>query len=104
MALIGLPVQAHGIYSDLVDEVAQAAATTGLPYRFGAGGVQMFADRRWIDVPGGRIQYRSLPGDSGDTCGGHWCGLIGKFEFIGKLHLTECAVLPPRSASARDGP
>jgi hypothetical protein len=61
-------------------------------------------DERWIDVPSDRVQYRTLPGDPGETGGGHWCGSVGEFEFIGDLYITKCAVLPPRSASAQSRP
>jgi hypothetical protein len=37
-------------------------------------GVQMYVDDDWFDVPDGSIQYRTLPGDTGETRGGHWCG------------------------------
>jgi hypothetical protein len=42
----------------------------------------------WILIPNGRIQYRTLEGDTGETAGGHWCGLVD-FE------VTYCAILPP---------
>src|SRR5829696_6833369 len=29
---------------------------------------------RWVRVPGGAIEYRIIPGDTGETAGGHWCG------------------------------
>jgi hypothetical protein len=40
-------------------------------------------------VPDEAIQYRALEGDTGETRGGHWCGLMA----FG--NLTYCAILPP---------
>jgi hypothetical protein len=72
-------------------------------YRFIADGVQMFVDKRWIEVPSARIQYRALPGDTGETGGGHWCGSAyeptpGRVE---DLYVTKCAILPPQAALAQ---
>jgi hypothetical protein len=74
-----------------------------VPYRFIASGVQMFIDKQWIDVPSDRIQYRALPGDMGETGGGHWCGsaYTPDFSNLGVLYMTKCAILPPQSASAQ---
>ena len=62
-----LPLQAHDIYSHLRDEAGGSCCEDRdcqpVPYRFIASGVQMFVDKRWIDVPSDRIQYRALPGD-----------------------------------------
>jgi hypothetical protein len=102
-----LPTQAHDIYSHLVDEVGASCCDNRdcqpVLYRFIANGVQMFVDRRWIDVPSDRIQYRSLPGDTGETGGGHWCGSTYEPDFsdLGALYMTKCAILPPQSASAQ---
>jgi hypothetical protein len=102
-----LPTQAHDIYSHLVDEVGASCCDNRdcqpVLYRFIANGVQMFVDRRWIDVPRDRIQYRSLPGDTGETGGGHWCGSTYEPDFsnLGALYMTKCAILPPQSASAQ---
>jgi hypothetical protein len=106
-ASLPLPIQAHDIYSHLVDEVGASCCDNRdcqpVLYRFIANGVQMFVDRRWIDVPRDRIQYRSLPGDTGETGGGHWCGSTYEPDFsnLGALYMTKCAILPPQSASAQ---
>jgi len=63
----------------------------------------MFVDGHWIEVPNERIQYRSLPGDTGETGGGHWCGLANQLS-LGPLYITRCAILPPQSGSAEDDP
>ena len=47
-----------------------------MPYRVTPAGVQMLVDGEWIAVPDHVIQYRALPGDTGETAGGHWCGAI----------------------------
>ena len=102
-----LPIQAHDIYSHLVDEVGASCCDDKdcrpVLYRFIANGVQMFVDRRWINVPSDRIQYRALPGDTGETGGGHWCGSAYEPDFsnLGALYMTKCAILPPQSASAQ---
>ena len=38
-------------------------------YRHTLKGVKMFVDKHWVDVPNGAIQYRALPGDTGETAG-----------------------------------
>jgi hypothetical protein len=61
-----LSIQAHDIYSHLTDEVGASCCDNRdcrpVPYRFIASGVQMFIDKRWIDVPSDRIQYRAIRG------------------------------------------
>ena len=102
-----LPLQAHDIYSHLRDEAGGSCCEDRdcqpVPYRFIASGVQMFVDKRWIDVPSDRIQYRALPGDTGETGGGHWCGSTYPPDFSdgGALSITKCAILPPQSAAAQ---
>jgi hypothetical protein len=60
------PIQAHDIYSHLRDEGGGSCCDDRdcepVLYRFIADGVQMFVDKRWIEVPSARIQYRALPG------------------------------------------
>ena len=46
-----------------------------MPYRVTPTGVQMFVDGEWIAVPDYAIQYRALPGDTGETAGGIGAGL-----------------------------
>jgi hypothetical protein len=106
-ASLPLPIQAHDIYSHLLDEVGASCCDDRdcrpALYRVTASGVQMFVDQRWIDVPNERIQYRALPGDTGETRGGHWCGSTHEPDFskFGALYMTKCAVLPPQSASVQ---
>jgi hypothetical protein len=105
-----LPALAHDIYSELRDEVGRSCCNDRdchpALYRVTASGVQMFVDQRWIDVPEGQIQYRALPGDTGETYGGHWCGSPhdGDTSTPNTLYMTKCAILPPQSASAQDTP
>jgi hypothetical protein len=101
-----LPIQAHDIYSHLRDQSGTSCCDNRdcrpAPYQLSRGDVQMFVDGRWIGVPSEKVQYRALPGDRGETGGGHWCGsayepIPSPIEF---LHTTDCAILPPQAASA----
>ncbi len=109
-ASLPLPLQAHDIYSHLMDEVGASCCDNRdcrpALYRVSASGVQMFVDQRWINVPDERIQYRALVGDTGETGGGHWCGSTYKPDFgnPNTLYMTKCAVLPPQSASVQAAP
>jgi hypothetical protein len=100
-----LPIQAHDIYSHVKDQSGTSCCDNRdcrpALYRVAASGVQMFLDQRWIDVPADRIQYRALPGDTGETYGGHWCGSTheGDSSTPNTLYMTKCAILPPQSAS-----
>jgi hypothetical protein len=58
---------------------------------------------KWIEVPRSTIEYRALLGDSGETGGGPWCGMV-HLPNVGVFYLTRCAILPPQSASAQDEP
>ena len=77
-ASLPLPIQAHDIYSHLTDKLGTSCCDDRdcqlAPYRFVANGLQMFVDKRWIAVPSDKIQYVAVPGDTGETGGGHWCG------------------------------
>jgi hypothetical protein len=109
LALIGLlaltpgPIQAHDIYSHLVNPMGESCCN-GIDcqparYRLRASGVEMLVYGQWIAVPDDKIQYRALPGDTGETGGGHWCGAgyaPGEFDVI---YVTHCVVLPPQSAT-----
>ena len=106
IANLPLPIQAHDIYSPLRDRWGRSCCDDGdcqpAQYRQAEGGVKMLVDGRWIDVPDHAIQYRALPGDTGETGGGHWCGFADKpsetdLDFV---YTTRCAILPPQSASA----
>lgn len=100
------PDQAHDIYSHLTDDRGGSCCDDRdcrpAPYRFLASGLQMFVDGGWIDVPSEQVQYPGLPGDTGESGGGHWCGSTYRPDFNspGTLFLTKCAILPPQSASA----
>ena len=95
------PLQAHDIYLELKDEKGRSCCDNNdckpAHYRHTPKGVKMFVDEHWIDVPNGAIQYRALPGDTGETAGGHWCGKAYDIEGanFGAVYLTHCAVLPP---------
>jgi hypothetical protein len=58
----------------------------------------MLVDGEWIAVPEYTIQYRALPGDTGETAGGHWCGDIRTKHGDGLDYSTHCAILPPNPA------
>jgi len=50
-------------------------------------------------VPDHVIQYRALPGDTGESGGGHWCGEIRYTPGDGVDYSTHCAILPPNATS-----
>jgi hypothetical protein len=103
--------EGHDIYSGLKDHRGQSSCcdeTDCHPahYRITSAGVDMLVDDEWVRVPNNIIQYRSLDGDTGETRGGHWCGVTNwnGFEYPPHpnhpgLHLsrfsTRCAILPP---------
>jgi hypothetical protein len=66
----------------------------------------MLVEGRWVDVPPPAIQYRALPGDTGETAGGHWCGAIHEnYEpNLDPTYTTRCAILPPNSGATPDWP
>ena len=106
--LVGLdpPTQAHDIYSHLNDANGASCCTEldcrPVPYRVSPTGVQMYVDDDWFYVPNGTIQYRSLPDDTGETRGGHWCGTAIFQQGQRVVHVTHCAILPPNFGSAAD--
>jgi hypothetical protein len=106
-ASLSLPIQAHDIYSHLKDKLGTSCCDNRdcqlAPYRFGATGLQMFVDKRWIAVPSDKIQYVAVPGDTGETGGGHWCGFADEPNGMDSrtLYTTRCAILPPQSASVQ---
>ena len=97
-----LPPGAHDIYSHLLDTVGGSCCDSRdcrpARYRLRDGGVQMLVDGRWIAVPEDKIQYLALPGDTGESGGGHWCGSTTETDL--SIVVTRCAFLPPRSASS----
>ena len=101
--------EAHDIYSELMGRLGESCCneTDCRPanYRVTAAGVEMLLDDEWVRVPNEVIQYRTLHGDTGETRGGHWCGVT---NFLGYdlqpdhpavLHssrfYTRCVILPP---------
>ena len=106
LALSPGPIPVHDIYSHLIDNLGGSCCSDHdcqpVPYRISAGGVQMLINGSWTDIPSEKIQYRSLPGDKGQSGGAHWCGShvieLGDEEHA--FYLTRCAILPPQSASA----
>ena len=108
LLLVGLdpPAQAHDIYSHLNDANGASCCTEldcrPVPYRVSPTGVQMYVDDDWFYVPNGTIQYRSLPDDTGETRGGHWCGTAIFQQGQRVIHVTHCAILPPNFGSAAD--
>ncbi len=107
--VVSLPgsIQAHDIYSHLTDERGASCCDDRdcrpALYRLTSRGVQMYVGQEWINVPKERIQYRALPGDTGETYGGHWCGSIYEPDFRNPegRYVTKCAILPPQAASAQ---
>lgn len=103
-------VGAHDIYRHLRDSDGKSCCSMmdcqPAPYRLTAGGVKMFVDGRWIDIPSDRIQYRALLGDTGESGGGHWCGSGpargGHDHYV--TYETICAILPPQAGAARYDP
>ena len=103
-----LPTPAHDIYSHLRDERGASCCDDQdcrpVFYRLTTRGVQMYVDQQWIDVPSERIQYSPLPGDRGETGGGHWCGSANELDLSNPegVYVTRCAILPPQAASAQE--
>jgi hypothetical protein len=97
------PTDAHDIYSHLKDRWGNSCCDEKdcrpVPYRVTPTGVQMFVDGEWIAVPDYAIQYRALPGDTGETAGGHWCGRIQNGHGDRMDYATHCAILPPNAAA-----
>ena len=102
VAIASWPSSAHDIYAGLKDSAGASCCSDRdchpARYRITAGGVQMLVDGKWITVPNDTIQYRTLKGDTGETAGGHWCGVMEEYA------VTYCAVLPPSSASVSGDP
>jgi hypothetical protein len=93
-------VSAHDIYRFLADPSGESCCRSGdcrpAAYRFTPEGVQMLVNGAWHTVPANRIIYRTLPGDTGETKGGHWCGAERRQHRPMQMpFFTYCAVLPP---------
>jgi hypothetical protein len=90
-------ISAHDIYTALKDNSGRSCCgdhdCRPAHYRLSPAGVLMLVNGKWILVPNETIQYRALDGDTGETAGGHWCGLTG-----GHVTVTYCVILPPSSA------
>jgi hypothetical protein len=120
IAILILPVacaEGHDIYSGLMDRLGQSSCCDERDcrpahYRVTSAGVEMLLDDEWVGVPNDVIQYRSLDGDTGETRGGHWCGVtywkqqdqVPGFEYSPTLDhpglhpsgfSTRCVILPP---------
>ena len=97
------PTEAHDIYSPLKDRWGNSCCSDQdcrpVPYRVTPAGVQMLVHGNWIAVPDHVIQYRALPGDTGETGGGHWCGEIRLLQDETVRYSTLCAILPPNRAA-----
>lgn len=102
--LVGLvsPAEAHDIYSHLRDAKGVSCCNEHdcrpARWRVTPTGVQMFIYDEWYDVPDDKIQYRALPGDTGESAGGYWCGRPRDWQSPRKL-LTYCAILPPQATT-----
>jgi hypothetical protein len=106
--LIGfeMPAKAHDTYSHLKDRLGNSCCNNTdcrpAPYRVTPAGVQMLVDGNWIAVPDHTVQYRALPGDTGETGGGHWCGDTRFMAGPGWHYPTFCAILPPNTAAVAE--
>src|SRR5215218_4464523 len=101
-ASLPLSIQAHDIYSHLRDQSGTSCCNDRDCRRaplsvYGHRSADV-VDARWIEIPSDKIQYIAIPGDTGETGGGHWCGLAYE-PSVGPLYITHCAILPPQSAS-----
>jgi hypothetical protein len=102
------PAEAHDIYSHLKDRLGNSCCNEQdcrpAPYRVTPAGVLMLVNGSWITVPDYRVQYRALPGDTGETAGGHWCGDTSYMVGYGMDYSTYCAILPPNAAAIFGAP
>src|SRR4051812_39705784 len=100
------PTNAHDLYTHLKDSLGNSCCDDKdcrpAPYRVSSTGVQMYVEGRWITVPADTIHYRALPGDTGETAGGHWCGVLRNGYGRRGEYVTLCAILPPNAASVSD--
>jgi hypothetical protein len=101
--------EAHDIYSGLMDQLGGSCCdnTDCRPahYRVTGRGVEMLLDDEWVRVPDAVIQHRTLHGDTGETDGGHWCGIIYPWglepahpyypALSPSRFYTRCVFLPP---------
>ena len=120
IAILILPAacaEGHDIYSGLMDRLGESSCCDDRDcrpahYRITSAGVEMLLDDEWVGVPNDVIRYRTLDGDTGETHGGHWCGVtywkqqdqVPGVEYPPTLNdpglhpsgfSTRCAILPP---------
>lgn len=92
------PAEAHDIYSPLKDRGGSSCChdqdCRPAPYRMTPTGVQMFVEGEWIAVPDATIQYRALPGDTGETDGDIGAGAA-------KTGMATGWTMPPTAPSYR---
>jgi hypothetical protein len=92
--------QGHDIYAHLTDNLGRSCCHNSdcrpAHYRITPFGVEMWIGEKWIAIPRGKLQYRILEGDLGETGGGHWCGAPDE----GVSFFTYCAIVPPSLAVA----
>ena len=104
MTNLPLAIQAHDIYSDVIDGAGKSCCDNRdcrpAHYRVKGGGVQMFVYGHWLVIPRDKIQYRAIADDTGETAGGHWCGQ-GQQGHNFVFYTTRCAILPPQAAWAQ---
>jgi hypothetical protein len=62
----------------------------------------MLVNGTWITVPDHTVQYRALPGDTGEQVGGHWCGDTRFMAGSGWDNPTFCTILPPNTAAVAE--
>lgn len=100
---------AHEIYADLKSKNGTPCCSRAhcRPAHFmnTPQGVKMFVEGAWLLVADELVQHRALAGDTGETRGGHWCGLSdwsndGPGHTPYPLRVTYCAILPPGPAVA----
>jgi len=97
--------EAHDIYSGLKDHRGQFDCCNetdcrAAHYRATPAGIEMLLDDEWVRVPDEIIQHRTLHGDTGETHGGHWCGIIyppglEPSSVSPSRFFTRCVILPP---------
>jgi hypothetical protein len=106
-AIWSAPMHGHDMYSNVLDKHGKPCCnqTDCRPAHFRVTplGVRMLVHATWVSVPSDLIQYRSLSGDTGETAGGHWCGIADwGMDSTGAdpALRTFCAILPHNLASA----
>ena len=100
LALVTAPAHGHDIYANVKSKFGFSCCNgqdcRPAPYRATASGIEMLIDGRWLPLHAEDIQYRAIPGDRGETQGGHWCG---RYVELARGLVTYCAFLPPHAAA-----